>query len=222
MPTLIPCPFCQEEVSALAIVCVNCGEILNDVPHSVTVRMVDSLRDIELMNFLVRYASAYLEENGCYKIGGPPLGSILAKLPPGIRAGYTLDRLNGEVSNGGFYQWFTNSSGQINHETVDDLRLIGASEHVRVVGEAIRLIECLEAKYPVFKNRWNETGETCTWDKSLDEFWEEVNSRYEPEFDSLSGELDALEDTNSMWPLFVKYIRQHVNELVHHRDSRVE
>jgi len=217
MPTLIPCPFCQEAVSALAIVCVNCGEILNDVPHSVTVRMVDSLREVELMNFLVRYASAYVEENGCYKIGGPPLGSILAELPRGIRAGYTLDRLNGEVSNGGFYQWFTNSSGQITYETLDDLRLIGASEHVRVVGEAIRLIECLEAKYPVFKNRWDETGDTCNWDKSLDEFWEEVDSKYTPEFDSLSEEFDTLEDTNSMWPLFVKYVRQHGNEFAHHR-----
>ena len=217
MPSVIPCPSCQEDVSVQAIQCEKCGESLNEVPDCVKVSVIEDLRDDDLPGYLFQYAIAYLDQNGCYKIGGPPDREILAKLPRGIRVGYTLNLLNGEVSNGGFYQWFTNSSGQITHETLDDLRLIGASDHVRVVGEAMTLIECLEVKYPRFKNRWDDTRETCVWDKSLDAFWEEVNSEYRPAFDSLSEEFYTLEDTNSMWPLFVKYVRQHVNELAHQR-----
>lgn len=220
MPDVIQCPYCHQEVSAKTVECGKCGTWINEVPNCVTVEVLDSLRDEELPGFLFWYAAKFLEQNGsaCYVIGGPPEGAILAKLPRGIRVGYTLCMLISEVGNGGFYQWFTNSSGRIAYETLDDLRLIGAVKYVHVVEQAIRLNERLEAKHPSYKQRWEERPESCCNSERNVEFWADVDASFMPEFDRLSSEIYTLEDTDPVWTPFAKYVREHVHELAHRRE----
>jgi hypothetical protein len=215
MPDVIQCPYCHQEVSAKAIDCQRCGTLINEVPLSVTVEVLESLRDEDLLGFLFWYAAKLLEEHGCFQNDGPSDAEVLAKLPRGLRIGYTLIVLISEVNNGGFYQWFTNSSGKITYESLDDLRLIVATEHVRVVEQAIQLNKSLEAKYPLYKNRWEESPQACGHSESDDEFWSDLETNFTPEFDRLSNEMFSLEDTEPIWTHFAKFVRGHEVELVH-------
>lgn len=218
MPLIIECPSCKQDVSAHAIDCQKCGTSINEVPHSVTVEVLASLRDVDLPMFLYWYAEKFLGQNGCYQIDGPPSAALLAKLPRGIRVGYTLVVLISEIENGGFFQWFTNSSGTITHETLDDLRLIGATAHVQVVEKAISLNNAIEEKYPSYKNRWKVEGERGCRSASDDELHAELKSDLDPEFDTLSDEICSLEETDSIWSYFTTFVRQHAAELVHQRN----
>ncbi len=147
---------------------------------------------------------------------GPREADILATLPRGIRAGYTLVVLDSEVRNGGFYQWFTNSSGKIANDTLEDLRLIEATKHVRLVQQALQLNERLEAKYPAYKQRWESPEPDIDGEPEAD-FWSDVETNFEPEFDRLSSNFYSLEDTDSLWNHFGTYARVHPNECVHQR-----
>ena len=60
-----------------------------------------------------------------------------AALTPAEQVAYCVDALEREVNNGGFDQFFWNSSGDTAHETVQALRTIGASQAAAMVQEAI-------------------------------------------------------------------------------------
>ena len=53
------------------------------------------------------------------------------------RAVYTVLRLEGEVNNGGHHQFFWNSEGALNKETLEDLRLISANPFILLFEEAL-------------------------------------------------------------------------------------
>jgi hypothetical protein len=61
----------------------------------------------------------------------------MRELPQHWRAVYTTCHLEGEVNNGGHHQFFWNSDGELNKETLDDLRLISASPFVLLFEEAL-------------------------------------------------------------------------------------
>ena len=58
-------------------------------------------------------------------------------LPQHWRAVYTGFRLQNEVNNGGYHQFFWNSAGALNGETLEDLRLISAGPFVLLFEEAM-------------------------------------------------------------------------------------
>jgi len=58
-------------------------------------------------------------------------------LPQHWRAVYTGFRLQNEINNGGDHQFFWNSAGALNRETLEDLRLISAGPFVLLFEEAI-------------------------------------------------------------------------------------
>ena len=60
-----------------------------------------------------------------------------ATLTPAERVAYCVDALEREVNNGGFDQFFWNSSGDTAHETHAGLVEIGASSAANLVEEAI-------------------------------------------------------------------------------------
>ena len=64
---------------------------------------------------------------------------LLRPLSPGFRAVYATCVLEGEVDNGGFSQFFFNSSGAIAYEARDGCWLIGARQHAQIVIDAIEL-----------------------------------------------------------------------------------
>ena len=60
-----------------------------------------------------------------------------AKLSDGEKTAFLVDQLEREVNNGGFSQFFLNSSGDHARETPEALRAIGASQMAVIVEEAL-------------------------------------------------------------------------------------
>jgi hypothetical protein len=189
-----------------------CGAAINDVPAVVTVQLIASLLDDDVPDFIFQYARNVLAEHDCYQSDGPDEPEILATLPIGLRAGYALVLLDSEVHNGGFYQWFTNSSGRLAKETLKYLQMIGATEVAQVVEEALRLNERLETKYTAYKERWKSAAA-----EPEPGFWPDVEANFEPEFDRLSNDFFSLDESDSIWTSFIDYVRKAPVECVHRR-----
>ncbi len=74
--------------------------------------------------------------------------AIVGALPKAIRAIYVTTLLDNEVLNGGFQQFFWNSSGEFALMALEALELLGASEHAAVLRSAIATFE---SERPVFE-----------------------------------------------------------------------
>jgi len=68
---------------------------------------------------------------------GDEFTETIRQLPQHWRAVYTMFLLEGEVNNGGHHQFFWNSEGALNKETLEDLRLISAKPFVLLFEEAL-------------------------------------------------------------------------------------
>lgn len=68
------------------------------------------------------------------------------RLPPHVQIGYCIHQLEAQVSNGGFHQFFTNSSGAYTRETLNALAAIGATGTRALLEKAIAI--AYPAGYP--------------------------------------------------------------------------
>ena len=178
------------------------------VVDAITPEFLSQVTDDDLPDLLFQYVLAVV---GARHDDLP----IIAALPVGLRAGYVLCVLESEILNGGFHQFFTNSSGRHSDEALEYLRMIGAERHTAILAEASQLNRQLEAKYPSYQRRW----EAPTPEPSADEyaeFWSEFEEAVEPEFDRLDGEFSQSE---SIWPLFVNWVRRDPDVCVHRRHA---
>jgi hypothetical protein len=64
---------------------------------------------------------------------------FVKRLSPGLQMMWGTFVVDGEVNNGGFNQFFWNSSGQFAMQAIAGFRLIGAEEHAALVEEAVKL-----------------------------------------------------------------------------------
>lgn len=119
-------------------------------------------------------------------------------LPIALRTIYTIGTLEQEVLNGGFHQYFYNSSGQLAVETVEDLERIGAVRHADVLRKAI---EQLGAE--------SEMQQRIREHRSLESFMDSYKETELKPFDTLWGEVDA---TEPLGDLQAKYIWTNPNE----------
>ncbi|HEY2082904.1 MAG TPA: DUF4375 domain-containing protein, partial [Verrucomicrobiae bacterium] len=62
---------------------------------------------------------------------------IVTSLSMGFQMVYTTMSLEAEVNNGGFNQYFWNSTGAFKNEALEGYKLLGASEHEKIIVEAI-------------------------------------------------------------------------------------
>jgi Domain of unknown function (DUF4375) len=67
-------------------------------------------------------------------------------LDPQIRVVYCLHQLEAEVNNGGFHQFFSNSSGEYVRETIKALTDIGAAKTCDLLKRAVAI--CFPEGYP--------------------------------------------------------------------------
>lgn len=65
--------------------------------------------------------------------------AIVGRLSPGYRMLYATWLLEGEVNNGGFAQFFSNSSGRFAAEALAGCRLLGATTHAALLEQAIAI-----------------------------------------------------------------------------------
>jgi hypothetical protein len=77
----------------------------------------------------------------------------LAHLPSGFLPIYATWLLEAEVNNGGFNQFFWNSSGQFAADALAGFRAIGAAEHARLTERAINIYKSERVRLEKFKQR---------------------------------------------------------------------
>lgn len=75
---------------------------------------------------------------------------LIRTLPPGVRAIYATWLVDAEVNNGGFNQYFFNSSGQYAGEALRGYELLGADEYAAVMRSAIATFEIDRARLEPF------------------------------------------------------------------------
>lgn len=173
---------------------------------------IDELTDDELPVALWEYVIRFLEEHGSgddrrYR------AAVLA-LPRGLRATLTLMQLDSEVRNGGFYQYFTNSSGQFAKEALEDLHLIGARQYADLLERAVAVNRRIESRFPAYRDR-STHPEPHLESSEQDEFWSEITNVFLPEFEALDSAFYGLDESESLWKHFVAYIRRNRDESIH-------
>ncbi len=63
-----------------------------------------------------------------------------SKMPKTLKTVYLINELESEVNNGGFLQFFTNSSGKYTNETIESLELIGANKTKNLLEKAVEIM----------------------------------------------------------------------------------
>ncbi len=62
------------------------------------------------------------------------------KMPETLKTVYLINEFESEVNNGGFLQFFTNSSGKYINETIESLELIGANNTKNLLEKAVKIM----------------------------------------------------------------------------------
>ncbi len=78
---------------------------------------------------------------------------IVSTLSEGFRSVYATWWVAAEVNNGGFNQYFWNSSGQFAQDAAAGFRLIGAVEHAGLMERAISVYQEDKQRLQKFRNR---------------------------------------------------------------------
>jgi hypothetical protein len=105
-----------------------------------------------------------------------------------------IEELEREVNNGGFNQYFFNSSGDFALETIGALKIIGSKTFLEIVQEAVD-------KFPgkiVPKDRGERQKLLANIDENI-ELWEELDNRF-------------YEYEEDIYELMIRYIRKNINE----------
>ncbi len=87
---------------------------------------LDELIKIENQTEIIIVIDTYLNKKSDY-------GEKIDKLNPSQKTFLLIENLEREINNGGFLQFYLNSSGDFSHETVNALLEIGANETARIV-----------------------------------------------------------------------------------------
>jgi hypothetical protein len=120
---------------------------------------------------------------------------IVLSMPRGFRFIYAVWLLDAEVNNGGFNQFFWNSSGQFAPEALEGLREIGATKHEELLKKAIQIHKDESAMIGKLKKKG-----------TLEAFSESYKYT---KLNKLDDEYYKLPE--SLEKLNVKYIRDHVD-----------
>ena len=158
-----------------------------------TVEILEALPDEELISAILDYADHQL--NGRWD----KEYEFITSLSPGFQAAYTTFRLQAEVNNGGFSQYFWNSSSQFGLEALEGFRLLGAKEHAEIVEQAIAVAMEQVPAYEKLKEREHPIKAYQEWDKVSN--FDDLDSR----FYGIEEDIDKLRD---------KYIREHPEEFI--------
>jgi len=101
-------------------------------------------------------------------------GESLDNLSDPQKVFYHNQELEREINNGGFEQYFLNSSGSFAHETMESLRAIGADRTAAILNDAIK-------QFPggIVPKSTEERNETMSalWPEG-NSSWEELDQRF--------------------------------------------
>lgn len=154
-----------------------CRQLLDETP--------DDQLWIVLIDFVHGYLAAFDDRE---------YDQAFLRLPKGLRMAYHVLEIRSEVSNGGFYQFFFNSTGVFAQETLEALRAFGAIDRADVLRRAIELYEQDVGRPATYRERWR--GEMCNL----------------PELDELTRRYWQIED--GPLPGLKAYIQEHIEEFL--------
>jgi hypothetical protein len=120
-------------VLALAALASACLGGTAETP--LTVEAVSATPDDKIEDVLFHFCLIAIEKRPHREV------DIVQAFPKGLRMIYTTRILDDEVNNGGFNQYFWNTSGTLAKEALDGLVMIGAIEHAQLMREAIGTYE---------------------------------------------------------------------------------
>ncbi|MEC3907835.1 DMP19 family protein [Tamlana sp. 2201CG12-4] len=89
---------------------------------------------IEEKEDLIYYFTQKIRKKGNYG------EASFSKMPKTLKTVYLINELESEVNNGGFLQFFTNSSGKHTNETIESLELIGANNTKNLLEKAVEIM----------------------------------------------------------------------------------
>ena len=122
--------------------------------------------------------------------------AFVRSLSPGLRMVWGVFLVDGEVSNGGFNQFFWNGSGEYVQEAREGFRLIGAHPQVALLDEAVARFE----RHVGVLKPFYERGSMEAFSESYEhDVFGDLDERY---WDTDAAELQA------------EYIRAHPEEFV--------
>lgn len=106
------------------------------VPNEITEQVLRETPDADLSGLLYDFVCARLKRTDAYRTK-PAYKQGVLELPRGLRVVFNMFALDFEVNNGGFMQFFGNSSGEFVPETLEDCKMIDASKHVELLEKAV-------------------------------------------------------------------------------------
>ena len=127
--------------------------------------------------------------------------ALVASMSPGIQMVYSTVRLEREVRNGGFNQFFYNSSGQFTEMALKSFRLLGAAEYLKILEKAIAIYVQETASNP----RLQELYAKGTIESFFATYELSSLEKCDDEFFALDKQLSELR---------IKYIRSHPQEFI--------
>lgn len=133
-----------------------------------------------------------------------PFRKQMTELTAGQRAVYCTSWLDSEVKNGGFAQFFSNSTGMIGPDALEGFKLIGMSESAQAVQAAFDYYRMLP--YP--REREERQDRLPDYETTKDERWKLDSAYYESTYDKKSGrKYDSV-----LSRMQAAYIRAHPDE----------
>lgn len=111
------------------------------------IEKLKTLPDKEIEQAILEYAVEKIYQGTETEI------QAFTKLPRGFQIVYTTRVLEDEVNNGGFNQYFYNSSGQFADKAVESYQALGLYDHAQIVREAIQVFNDESELHTVTKEK---------------------------------------------------------------------
>ena len=160
-------------------------------PVAISLELLKATPDTSLNPLLCDYVHACLFDDS------NDSDAALAQLPKGLRYAWYIAGIEFEVPNGGFNQFFYNTSGQYALDTLEALQAIGAKQQSEILEKVITLYDKKYGRPADSRERWYGK-------------WHD-----DPEITTMERRFDALVDAGAL--SFVPYVRKHPEDFLHKR-----
>lgn len=170
------------------------------VPEAITAEVLSDTQDEALPQLLYDFVCEYLDRAGFYQAESDR--EILHDLPRGLLIVYLLTALDGEISNGGFSQFFTNSSGDYVPETLRACTLAGYDKHRQILEQAIEVWEPARRVIEM-------SDQTSSVDR---EAWDAITAEITPQLEKLDSAYYEAENSEPFGDVIASYVRKHPDE----------
>jgi hypothetical protein len=166
------------------------------LPAALTADLLNATPDKGLCGIVADYVI------GQMKAGAPAQTpqAVVRGLRAGIRMVYVTRVVDGQVNNGGFHQFFFNSSGKFAADAIECFNVLGLPAYAELMRRAVA--------------RFAEEGEMQSRireQRNLKTFFE---SYKETTLGELDKEFYAMEKTQPLEAARIRYIREHLDEFV--------